>query len=171
MQLNSCRSCHLALDKLHCCPPPRTCLQKAAFMAAERSKSRPAGLRHLASNKLRDIIEAKALRSIRPRFDGLVWMMQEHPELGWVIVVAPAMMVVALILDRRQRSKRVSDGTILPGWLPGVVMMQEHPALGWVIVVMSAMVVLALILDRRQRSKRVNTGGGGVGVYVCQEME
>jgi hypothetical protein len=88
-------------------------------MAAERSKSRPAGLRHLASNKLRDMIDSGALRSIRPRFDGLVWMMQEHPELGWVILVAPAMTVMALILDRRQRSKRVSTGATVPGWLQG----------------------------------------------------
>jgi hypothetical protein len=72
-------------------------------------------------------------------------MMQEHPELGWVILVAPAMMVMALILDRRQRSKRVSTGATLPRWLQGAV-------LWWHLMVM------ALIVHWRQHSKRVSGG-------------
>lgn len=36
-----------------------------------------------------------------------VLLLQEHPELGWVLLVAPGIMVAALLLDRRQRRMRV----------------------------------------------------------------
>jgi hypothetical protein len=76
-------------------------------MAAERSKSRPAGLRHLASNTLRDLLSARQLSWLQPRLGGLLWMLQEAPELGWVILVAPSMMIVALLLNRATRDRQV----------------------------------------------------------------
>lgn len=51
-------------------------------MAAERAKSRPAGLRHLASNTLRDLIDWRRLRGVRHRFDGLMWMLQVGRGVG-----------------------------------------------------------------------------------------
>lgn len=79
-------------------PPPLLLLhplfvpqQKAAFMAAERAKSRPGGLRHLASNTLRDLIDWRRLRGVRHHFDGLVWMLQVgRGRAEWFRVYPPA---------------------------------------------------------------------------------
>lgn len=54
----------------------------------------------------------------------LLLLLQEHPELGWVLLVAPGIMVAALLLDRRQRRRRVRAcglwGRVEKGWLgPG----------------------------------------------------
>jgi hypothetical protein len=33
----------------------------------------------------------------------MLWLLEEHPELGWVLLVAPAMMIIALFLERRKQ--------------------------------------------------------------------
>lgn len=72
-------------------------------MAAERAKARPAGLRNLAANTILDLLDAKLLSGVRPHLGPMLWLLEEHPELGWVLLVAPAMMIIALFLERRKQ--------------------------------------------------------------------
>lgn len=55
-------------------------------------------------------MDHEALSSIRPQLGGLVWLLQEHPAMGWVLLVAPSVMVVALVMDRLTRRKEVGKG-------------------------------------------------------------
>ena len=82
-------------------------MQKAAYLAAERAKSRPGGIRHLAANTLRDLLESEALSRFRPQLGSVLWLLQEVPELGWVLLLVPAVGIGALLMDRITRSKQV----------------------------------------------------------------
>jgi hypothetical protein len=51
----------------------------------------------------------------------LLWLLEEHPELGWVLLVAPAMMIVALALERRKQVKiALQYGKVLSSMFNGL---------------------------------------------------